>query len=212
MKVRVELDTGEVWEGTLEKKPRLAELAEAPPELVIKTVRPRLPDSITRPKVTYEDVDGGERMQRPKWMRAENPMQQEFLSATHSRYFKPKVKQAVKGISGAMTAGSVLGESVYEVCMDNWQGVPQDSVRDALGKKVMPSSWWDWRIGHARRHRWGQGTLLDALLNIDKLMQHCRVMNAKLDNKQETGYNTTEDELPVWAKQLEAMSGETAEE
>lgn len=123
-----------------------------------------------------DDGDWYEEEKRvPNWKLPDSPLHDEFLNTCRSKRFESKQKRKVTAIGAAMEAFNVKLQFVG--AYDAYQAVieaiePLEELVDV--PKILPPTWWRYRLGNARDHKWSKKILLGALLNRDKLMEHCQ--------------------------------------
>jgi len=87
-----------------------------------------------------------------------------------AKWFKPKQKSNIKGILAALRAGDMAGDDVYQKCAE----AIADKGKLESPLPPLPRSWYEWREGHAKGHRWSVDGFVNALLDRDRLMEHCQ--------------------------------------
>ena len=106
------------------------------------------------------------------WMIAELPIHRLVLDTCHAKRFrKTRQKSRLTGLSQAIKAGDVLGDKVYQKCLDELDKVDSRFVGEPL--PPIPRTWLTYRLGHAANHRWGVAGTIDALFDRDALAKHC---------------------------------------
>lgn len=108
---------------------------------------------------------------RPKWQCPETVFQREFLGVCRAKWFKPKQKNKVKKLAKCLDVGDVLGDGVYQRCLDELKDCESFPDRPL----AMPRSWYEWRAGHARSNRWSVDGFINALFDRDALVRHCQM-------------------------------------
>lgn len=147
------------------------------PENMVLTKRPVLKPAPkpTRPIRTYvpeEEDEPGLVMNRPRWSIPEDDDQRAFLEVCGAKWFKARQKSKIKAIVKAISAGKILaGNAVYERVIDLIKDKTDISKNVPM---VLPESWFLWRATQARQHRWSVDGFINALLDRDALMQHCK--------------------------------------
>lgn len=111
--------------------------------------------------------------------------QDDFLSALGHKVFSVGVKSVLNNIERAIGNGVPLGNDVYRACVDALQG--QGGKLNYHDLPPLPESWYYWRRAQAVRHKrhWGQERFISALLDVEKLRQHCQIRMLQLNVKEE---------------------------
>jgi len=122
----------------------------------------------------YEDESYGK---RPKWATPETDEQKEFLAVCGAKWFESKQKRKAKAIISALRAGDIAGRAVYLKCLEYLEG--RTELVDV--PPILPRDWYDQRAEAASSHRWTRWGFINALLNIDLLVEHCRIQQRNID-------------------------------
>jgi hypothetical protein len=143
----------------------------SPPRVAIQMGAGDLPEPERVPLSEDGDELQNGKLAIPKALLPDPGFQTEFLAVCRASYFEPGQKAKVKGISNALRAGSVLaGVSLYEKTLD---ALKSGSDKDV--PKIMPESWYEWRVREAKQYHWNRWGLINALMDRTKLAQHCNV-------------------------------------
>jgi len=150
------------------------------PEITPETTQffpaPESRASAAEPETIPVDAEGDpldeyHRGSRPKWQCPETVFQREFLGVCRAKWFKPKQKTKVKKLAKCLDVGDVLGDGVYQRCLDELKDCESFPDRPL----AMPRSWYEWRAGHARSNRWSVDGFINALFDRDALVRHCQM-------------------------------------
>lgn len=131
---------------------------------------PAIVAQVVGQELEYVDLEEEETERRPKWAVPDNQEQKDMLALTGRKWFQSGEKSKTKAILGALRAGDML-ENPYTECLAQIQDVPDFQNRQL---PPMPRSWLEYRSGHAKQNHWSYGGFLRALLDRDKLAEHCR--------------------------------------
>jgi len=142
------------------------------------------------PDLEYVALEEEERKQRPKWQVPDTPEQEAFLKVCKRSWFESKQKRKTKGLIRAFAAGDMAGDSVYQRVLD----YIADKKELVEIPPLLPRTWYDFKAEHARAHRWSFDGFLSALLDRDKLAQHCQYHLKKM--KAPVSDETTHTPLP----------------
>lgn len=104
------------------------------------------------------------------WQIPELPIHFQVLAVRGGKLFhQHRLKSRLTGLAQAMAAGDVLGDGVYQACVDGLNG--KEKLEEPL--PPVPASWLPWRLEHARRGRWSVEGTVSALFARDRLVTHC---------------------------------------
>lgn len=147
------------------------------------------------PELEYEDVDEDDypvtenRTSRHKWQIADTEEQKEFLAVCGAKYFELKQKRKVKALIKAFDAGDIAGTAVYERCLKHLEDKTQ--LEDV--PPLLPRDWYDYRVEHARANHWNRWGFINALLDRDKLAEHCRIRQREIERNPVRTFRTVEE-------------------
>jgi len=134
------------------------------------------------PELEYVDVDeefedNPHSRKRPKWQIPETQAQKDFLAICNAKWFEPKQKGKVKALLKAFEAGDIAGRNVYHNCLYYLE----DKTELVDVPPLMPRDWFVLRATQATQHHWKRDGLIRALLDRDKLVEHCQIQQRLLD-------------------------------
>jgi len=128
------------------------------------------------PEPTYEDLDedgypdSSSPLKKPKWQIPDTEEQKEFLATCNAKWFESKQKRKVKAILSAVTAGNIAGLNVYGRVLADIE----DKTELIDVPRLLPQDWYEKRLTEAKEHSWSRWGLIRALMDRDKLAEHCQ--------------------------------------
>jgi len=145
------------------------------------------------PELEYEDLDDDgypvKEKKKHKWQIPDTEAQKEFLAVCGAKYFESKQKRKVKALIKAFDAGDIAGTAVYQRCLEYLE----DKVELEDVPPLLPRDWYEYRMQHAKTNRWSRWGLINALLDRDKLVQHCQLKQRELDRNPVRTFRTVEE-------------------
>jgi len=155
-----------------------------------KAAREQTP--LDEPEYVDCDEDGFpvKEKERPKWQTPDTEEQKEFLAVCGAKWFEPKQKRKVKALLVAFRAGDIAGDNVYLKCLEYLEG--RTELVDV--PPCIPRDWYEFKKPQAIEHRWNRWGFVEALLNRDALVEHCRLKQRELDRNPSKRYTLIEDE------------------
>jgi len=134
------------------------------------------PAQVPELEYDYDDLDGSggdPNKTEQGWMQPELPIHHQVLGVAHAKRFqKTRWKMRLTGLGQAIASGDILGDGVYQACLDGLDKCENGVVQEPL--PPIPASWLDWRLEQARRNRWSVGGTVDALFSREALVRHCQ--------------------------------------
>ena len=124
---------------------------------------------------TFEDNPHSKK--RPNWQIPDTQEQKDFLAICGAKWFESKQKGKAKAFIKAFEAGDIAGKDVYQGCLKYLE----DRTELVDVPPLMPRDWYQEKATHAITHYWSRQGFINALLNRDKLAEHCQIKQRELD-------------------------------
>ena len=155
-----------------------------------KAAREQTP--LDEPEYVDCDEDGFpvKEKERQKWQIPDTEEQKEFLAVCGAKWFEPKQKRKVKALLAAFRAGDIAGDNVYLKCLEYLES--RTELVDV--PPCIPRDWYEFKKPQAIEHHWNRWGFIEALLNRDALVEHCRLKQRELDRNPSKRYTLIEDE------------------